>query len=194
MPHICSSRLDCHTLPATTLRKVVAPIPSGQTGLDASRQAQFSASIVILCEAFCVLSHHPGATRPLVQTAGLEPATFSLLAKCSCLLSYVCECPLWATSSWNPGREVRGGLCLTGIAPGCQGQVPVAGDELLLQAAAYILRKDRDASPEMLPAMAQTVGAVPNSPRDRPRLGRLHIDAGLSRRSCRSDSPRIPSR
>lgn len=42
-----SSRLDCHTLPATTLRKVVAPIPSGQTGLDASRQAQFSASIVI---------------------------------------------------------------------------------------------------------------------------------------------------
>lgn len=30
-----SSRLDCHTLPATTLRKVVAPIPSGQTGLDA---------------------------------------------------------------------------------------------------------------------------------------------------------------
>lgn len=42
-----SSRLDCHTLPATTLRKVAAPIPSGQTGLDASRQAQFSASIVI---------------------------------------------------------------------------------------------------------------------------------------------------
>ena len=42
-----SSRLDCHTLPATTLRKVVAPIPSGQTGLDASRQAQFSAGIVI---------------------------------------------------------------------------------------------------------------------------------------------------
>jgi hypothetical protein len=42
-----SSRLDCHTLPTTTLRKVVAPIPSGQTGLDASRQAQFSASIVI---------------------------------------------------------------------------------------------------------------------------------------------------
>nr|DAZ40888.1 MAG TPA: hypothetical protein [Caudoviricetes sp.] len=41
------SRLDCHALPATTLRKVVAPIPSGQTGLDASRQAQFSASIVI---------------------------------------------------------------------------------------------------------------------------------------------------
>ena len=42
-----SSRLDCHTLPATTLRKVAAPIPSGQTGLDASRQAQFSAGIVI---------------------------------------------------------------------------------------------------------------------------------------------------
>nr|DAE52954.1 MAG TPA: hypothetical protein [Bacteriophage sp.] len=41
------SRLDCHTLPTTTLRKVVAPIPSGQTGLDASRQAQFSASFVI---------------------------------------------------------------------------------------------------------------------------------------------------
>jgi hypothetical protein len=41
------SRLDCHALPATTLRKVVAPIPSGQTGLDVSRQAQFSASIVI---------------------------------------------------------------------------------------------------------------------------------------------------
>nr|DAM12862.1 MAG TPA: hypothetical protein [Caudoviricetes sp.] len=48
MPHIGRlSRLDCHTLPATTLRKVVAPIPSGQTGLDASRQAQFSASFVI---------------------------------------------------------------------------------------------------------------------------------------------------
>nr|DAU24470.1 MAG TPA: hypothetical protein [Caudoviricetes sp.] len=42
-----SSRLDCHTLPATALQKVAAPIPSGQTGLDASRQAQFSASIVI---------------------------------------------------------------------------------------------------------------------------------------------------
>ena len=28
-------------------------------------------------------------------------------------------------------------LCQTGIAPGHQGQVPVAGDELLLQAAAY---------------------------------------------------------
>ena len=65
-----ASRLDCHTLPATTLRKVVAPIPSGQTGLDASRQAQFSASIVILCEAFCVLSHHPGATRHLAGTVG----------------------------------------------------------------------------------------------------------------------------
>ena len=42
-----SFRLDCHTLPETTLRKVVAPIPSGQTGLDPSRQAQFSAAIVI---------------------------------------------------------------------------------------------------------------------------------------------------
>lgn len=29
--------------------------------------AQFSAGIVILCEAFCLLSHHPEATRPLVQ-------------------------------------------------------------------------------------------------------------------------------
>ena len=55
-----------------------------------------------------------------------------------CLLSYVCECPLWDTSSGNPGREVRGVLCPTGIAPGRQGQVPVAGDELLLRAAAYI--------------------------------------------------------
>lgn len=36
-------RLDCHTLPATTLRKVAAPASSGQTGLDASRKAQFSA-------------------------------------------------------------------------------------------------------------------------------------------------------
>ena len=98
--------------------------------------AQFSAGIVILCEAFCILSHHPGATRHLAgtvgnrthpsgfgdrlsslgtfapkcpswdtslrgaegpvkmaQTAGLEPATFSLLAKRSCLLSYVCIPP-----------------------------------------------------------------------------------------------------
>lgn len=30
--------------------------------------------IVILCEAFCLLSHHPGATRPLVIGAGIEPA------------------------------------------------------------------------------------------------------------------------
>lgn len=36
-------RLDCHTLPATTLRRVAAPASSGQTGLDASRKAQFSA-------------------------------------------------------------------------------------------------------------------------------------------------------
>lgn len=36
----------------------------------------------------------------LVQTAGLEPATFSLLAKRSCLLSYVCICPAarWRTA------------------------------------------------------------------------------------------------
>lgn len=32
-------RLDFHTLPATTVRRSAAPIPSGQTGLDASRQA-----------------------------------------------------------------------------------------------------------------------------------------------------------
>ena len=44
-----SSSLDFHTLPATTVRRSAAPIPSGQTGLDASRQAQFSAGIVILC-------------------------------------------------------------------------------------------------------------------------------------------------
>lgn len=43
-----SSSLDFHTLPATTVRRSAAPIPSGQTGLDASRQAQFSAGIVIL--------------------------------------------------------------------------------------------------------------------------------------------------
>ena len=60
-----SSRLDCHTLPTTTLRKVVAPIPSGQTGLDASRQAQFSAGIVILC----------GVRREPPTSAGRDPAT-----------------------------------------------------------------------------------------------------------------------
>lgn len=48
--HWSASRLDCHTPPATTLRRYAAPIPSGHTGLDASRQAQFSAGIVILCE------------------------------------------------------------------------------------------------------------------------------------------------
>lgn len=60
-----ASRLDCHTLPATKLRKVVAPIPSGQTGLDASRQAQFSAGIVILC----------GVRREPPTSAGSDPAT-----------------------------------------------------------------------------------------------------------------------
>nr|DAW32694.1 MAG TPA: hypothetical protein [Caudoviricetes sp.] len=47
----------------------------------------------------------------------------------------------------------------------------------------YSWSTGRDASPETLPAMVQTVGTVPNSPRDWPRLGRLHIGAGLSRLS-----------
>nr|DAP17836.1 MAG TPA: hypothetical protein [Caudoviricetes sp.] len=51
-PHICSSRLDCHT---------------PHIGFDCETLAQFSAGIVILCEAFCVLSHHPVAIRLLVQ-------------------------------------------------------------------------------------------------------------------------------
>ena len=58
-------RLDCHTLPATTVRRSAAPIPSGQTGLDASRQAQFSAGIVILC----------GVRREPPTSAGSDPAT-----------------------------------------------------------------------------------------------------------------------
>nr|DAH39723.1 MAG TPA: hypothetical protein [Caudoviricetes sp.] len=41
----------------------------------------------------------------------------------------------------------------------------------------------------MWAGMVQTVGDVPNSPRDRPRLGRLHMGAGLSRRS---DPVRVP--
>lgn len=73
----------------------------------------------------------------LVQTAGLEPASIPISGVLY-RLSYVYECPLWDPSSGNPGREVRGVLCPTGIAPGRQGQVPVAGDELLLRAAAYI--------------------------------------------------------
>lgn len=53
-------------------------------------------------------------------------------------------------------------LCPTGIAPGRQGQVPVAGDELLLRAAAYILRTGAEAyHPKTLPAMAQTAGLEP---------------------------------
>ena len=49
------------------------------------------------------------------------------------------------------------GACQTGIAPGRQGQVPVAGDELLLQAAAYIfLGQGR-----INPAMVQTAGLEP---------------------------------
>lgn len=35
----------------------------------------------------------PETLPAMVQTAGLEPATFSLLAKCSCRLSYVCISP-----------------------------------------------------------------------------------------------------
>ena len=58
-------RLDFHTLPATTVRRSAAPIPSGQTGLDASRQAQFSAGIVILC----------GVRREPPTSAGGDPAT-----------------------------------------------------------------------------------------------------------------------
>lgn len=58
-------RLDFHTLPATTVRRSAAPIPSGQTGLDASRQAQFSAGIVILC----------GVRREPPTSAGSDPAT-----------------------------------------------------------------------------------------------------------------------
>ena len=65
-----TSRLDCHTLPATTLRKVAAPIPSGQTGPDASRQAQFS------------------ARSRLAGMEGLEPTTFRLTAGRSDRLSY----------------------------------------------------------------------------------------------------------
>lgn len=58
--------------------------------------------------------------------------------------------------------EVRGVLSPTGIAPGHQGQVPVAGDELLLQDAAYILRTETEAyHPETLPAMVQTAGFEP---------------------------------
>lgn len=60
-----SSSLDFHTLPATTVRRSAAPIPSGQTGLDASRQAQFSAGIVILC----------GVRREPPTSAGRDPAT-----------------------------------------------------------------------------------------------------------------------
>ena len=60
-----SSSLDFHTLPATTVRRSAAPIPSGQTGLDASRQAQFSAGIVILC----------GVRREPPTSAGSYPAT-----------------------------------------------------------------------------------------------------------------------
>lgn len=52
---------------------------------------------------------------------------------------------------------MRGVLYLTGIAPGHQGQVPVAEDELLLQAAAYIfLGQGR-----INPAMVQTAGLEP---------------------------------
>ena len=58
-------RLDFHTLPATTVRRSAAPIPSCQTGLDASRQAQFSAGIVILC----------GVRREPPTSAGSDPAT-----------------------------------------------------------------------------------------------------------------------
>lgn len=67
-----SSSLDFHTLPATTVRRSAAPIPSGQTGLDASRQAQFSAGIVVLCVARRSRTHQPGATRQLVEPTRLE--------------------------------------------------------------------------------------------------------------------------
>lgn len=57
---------------------------------------------------------------------------------------------------------MRGVLYPTGIAPGRQGQEPVTGDELLLQAAAYILRTGAEAyHPETLPAMVQTAGLEP---------------------------------
>ena len=52
------------------------------------------------------VSHCPGATRPLVQAAGLEPA--SPPGAVLCRLSYVCVCPRWATSSRGARGPVGG--------------------------------------------------------------------------------------
>lgn len=52
-----SSRIGKYICHFIKLRSIHAPTSSG---------------IVILCEAFCLLSHHPGATRPL-PAPGVEP-------------------------------------------------------------------------------------------------------------------------
>ena len=80
-----SSRLDCHTLmPALGPASISsAAVRSWQGGRILTRS--FQRALLFPCEPRRTVSQCPGATRPLVQAAGLEPATGTRHLPCSAL-------------------------------------------------------------------------------------------------------------
>ena len=86
-PILCACRLDYH-ITGRAFSPPLQSVLSADFRSASSVTVQFSAVIVILCEALRLLSHHPGATRPLVLSCGIEPQTAELKILCSIHLSY----------------------------------------------------------------------------------------------------------
>ena len=77
-----SSRLDCHTLmPARGPESISsAAVRSWQGGRILTRS--FQRALSFPCEPRRTVSHCPGATRPLAQAAGVEPAYLGVKVPC----------------------------------------------------------------------------------------------------------------
>ena len=105
-------------------------------------------------------------------------------------LSYVCKCPLWATSLRGARGPVPNRNC-TGASranTSCRRRAAFTGRSL------YFTKGQRRIT-RNAPCHGADGWRCPQLPaEDRIRVGRLHIGAGLSRRSGCSDSPRTPSR